>query len=101
VLAALRRRFAGHAYHPLVYALLRSTDVPGSVPNGGYRVTAAASEHHVARSMFLNVSEPSADSFAVPAWSCGPVRGAHIGLVLHAVACAIGADEMLAVGPFR
>jgi len=44
-----------------VYALLRSTDVPGSVPNGGYRTTAAASDHHVARSTFLNVNEPSAE----------------------------------------
>jgi hypothetical protein len=29
---------------------------------GGYRMTAAASDHHVARSAFLKVSEPSADS---------------------------------------
>ena len=29
---------------------------------GGYRATAAASDHHIARPTFLSVSEPNADS---------------------------------------
>ena len=32
-----------------------------TVQNGGYRATAVASNHHVARLTFLSVSEPSAD----------------------------------------
>src|SRR6201989_2085287 len=37
-------------------------EVPPTVQNGGYRMTAAASDHHVARPTFLSVSEPSAES---------------------------------------
>jgi hypothetical protein len=49
----------GTQNRPFARPVGRDQAITAAVQIGGYRTTAAASDHHVARSTFLNVNEPS------------------------------------------
>ena len=63
-------------------------EVPPTVQNGGYRMTAAASDHHVARPTFLSVSEPSAES-VLPALVKADIGTQHISTLSWAASLAL------------